>query len=81
MEYSNNRFLTFCYPTPSFFQRFEDSEKNSVLLVVLRLLWSKIGHEEVTRPECQSAIDGVFKCLESEDHTVSYPAALVVSTL
>ena len=51
----------------------------TVLLAVLRLLWSKTGYDEVTRPECQPAIDGVFRCLESEDHTVSYPAALVVS--
>lgn len=46
---------------------------------MLRLLWSKSGYDEVARGECQPAIDGVFKCLESEDHTVSYPAALVVS--
>ena len=50
----------------------------SLLLAVLRLLWSKTGYDEVTRAECQPAIDGVFKCLASEDHTVSYPAALVV---
>ncbi len=46
---------------------------------MLRLLWSKTGYDEVARAECQPAIDGVFKCLASEDHTVSYPAALVVS--
>lgn len=49
-----------------------------VLQAVVRLLWSKAGYEEVTRPECQSAIDGVFRCLASEDHIVSYTAAIVV---
>lgn len=60
-------------------QHFDDSERVSLLLAVLRLLWSKTGYDEVARVECQPAIDGVFRCLESEDHTVSYPAALVVS--
>lgn len=59
-------------------QHFDDSGRVSVLLAVLRLLWSKTGYDEVARAECQPAIDGVFKCLASEDHTVSYPAALVV---
>lgn len=60
-------------------QHFDDSERVCLLLAVLRLLWSKTGYDEVTRAECQPAIDGVFKCLASPDHTVSYPAALVVS--
>lgn len=63
---------------PDFEQHFDDGERVSLLLAVLRLLWSKTGYDEVTRAECQPAIDGVFKCLASEDHTVSYPAALVV---
>lgn len=60
-------------------QHFNDSERVSLLLAVLRLLWSKTGYDEVAKAESQSAIDGVFKCLDSEDHTVAYPAALVVS--
>lgn len=60
-------------------QHFDDSERVSLLLAALRLLWSKTGYDEVARAECQPAIDGVFNCLASEDHTVSYPAALVVS--
>lgn len=60
-------------------QHFDDSERVSLLLAVLRLLWSKTGYDEVARAECQPAIDGAFFCLASEDHTVSYPAALVVS--
>lgn len=62
----------------SLVQHFDDSGRVSLLLAVLRLLWSKTGYDEVARAECQPAIDGVFKCLASEDHTVSYPAALVV---
>lgn len=62
-------------------QHFDDSGRVSLLLAVLRLLWSKTGYDEVARAECQPAIDGVFLCLVSEDHTVSYPAALVVSFL
>lgn len=62
-------------------QHFDDSGRVSLLLAVLRLLWSKTGYDEVSRTECQPAIDGVFKCLASEDHTVSYPAALVVSLI
>lgn len=61
-----------------FEQHFDDGERVSLLFAVLRLLWSKTGYDEVTRAECQPAIDGVFKCLASEDHTVGYPAALVV---
>ena len=71
------------FPHPSspefLHQHFDDSGRVSLLLAVLRLLWSKTGYDEVARAECQPAIDGVFKCLASEDHTVSYPAALVVS--
>lgn len=59
-------------------QHFDDRERVCVLQAVLRLLWSKTGYEEVTRTECQPAVDGVFRCLASEDHTVSYTAALVV---
>eukprot|EP00903_Cladosiphon_okamuranus_P008054 g7768.t1 len=66
---------------PSALQHFDDSGRVSLLLAVLRLLWSKTGYDEVARAECQPAIDGVFKCLESEDHTVSYPAALVIRSM
>ncbi|CAM9317037.1 unnamed protein product, partial [Laminaria digitata] len=66
---------------PSALQHFDDGERVSLLLAVLRLLWSKTGYDEVTRAECQPAIDGVFKCLASEDHTVSYPAALVIRSM
>eukprot|EP00752_Nemacystus_decipiens_P001840 g1774.t1 len=66
---------------PSALQHFDDSGRVSLLLAVLRLLWSKTGYDEVTRAECQPAIDGVFKCLASEDHTVSYPAALVIRSM
>ncbi|CAM9212486.1 unnamed protein product, partial [Ectocarpus sp. 12 AP-2014] len=66
---------------PSALQHFDDSGRVSLLLAVLRLLWSKTGYDEVARAECQPAIDGVFKCLASDDHTVSYPAALVIRSM
>lgn len=68
------------YPCPFVTQHFDEGERVCILQAVLRLLWSKTGYDEVTRSECQAAVDGVFKCLASEDHTVSYMAALVVGS-
>ncbi|CAM9717877.1 unnamed protein product, partial [Discosporangium mesarthrocarpum] len=63
--------------SPSSLEHFAEDEKVTILLAALRLLWSKAGYEEVTRVDSQPAIDGVFECLDSKDHTVSYTAALV----